>query len=265
MVRKKKKNGILGFIESLTETYKENQYIRIVAVSGVLVVVAYYLAVFFLEPFTIEQGTIDWGIDQGYTTIVHGIVLLAFSLFIIFYPFQKQYKNRGLDAFWKILITFPLGFAIYILFFWQFVAHLPFFNFYHQDYITFGDKITHLLAAFVLTLVAVKWSPRKSTVFVVLLILTVYELFEIVWIVNVAGAYESQWQDLIPLVDVFVEDIQRILTAFISIEEIRELLIVELVDVVPDMIFNGIGVFLGWFFTRKLVAKEEKKQKRKRR
>jgi VanZ family protein len=163
------------------------------------------------------------------------------------------------------LITFPLGFAIYLLFFWQFFAHLPFFNFYHQDYITFGDKITHFLAALVITLVAVKWNPKISTVVFVFLILTVYELFEIVWIVNVAGAYQSEWQEILPFVDVFVEDLQAILTAFISIEDIRELLILELVDVVPDMIFNTLGVFAGYIFTRKLIAKAEKKEKRKQR
>ena len=166
MVRKKQKSSL----DQLTDFYKERRIINIVAITGIIVFVAYYLMVIFDPTFTFRTGILDWGIDQSYTGLLWGIILVFLSLIIIIYPFQQRYRSTEGDRLYKIMITFPLGLALYLIFFWQFVAHFPFFNFYHTEPFAIADKISHLLLALILTLVAVAYSPRATTVLIVFLL-----------------------------------------------------------------------------------------------
>lgn len=264
MARKKQKGSINGALKDLTDFYKERNIIRIIAIAGILIFISYYLLIMFDPTFTLRTGILDWGIDQGYTGLIWGILLVLLSLLIVVYPFQKRYRSPEGDRLYKLMITFPLGLAFYLIFFWQFVAHFPFLNFYHTEPFAIADKVTHLLVAFIVTLIAVAYSPRFSTVVIVFLAVTSYELIELVFIVNFSGLYEIHYE-VIPLLDVVLEEIQIIFQALVPVAEIEQQLIHELIDIVPDSIANTIGVFLGWLFTRKAIGKRVKQEERAKR
>lgn len=259
MVKQKNDNDV----SKLTKTANKWQITRILAFTGVLAFVYYYLLVIFTEA-ELKTGTVDWGIDQGYMGLIYGIFLLSYSIFLLAYPFQKRYKTANLDRLYAILVLFPLGFVIYLAFFWHFIAHLPMFNFYHTPdpfLFSIGDKVIHFLVAMILTLLAVQWKPARITVVLVFLLATSYELFELAFIVNFSGLYEIHYE-LIPFLDLILEEIRILFQALVPVTEIQEQLVHELIDIVPDTIANTLGIFVGWLFVRKQIEKAEKKEKR---
>lgn len=258
MAKKKNDNDI----SRITKIANKWHITRILAFAGILVFIYYYLLVIFTDA-ELKLGIIDWGIDQGYSGLFYGIILVSYSIFLIAYPFQERYKSTNLDKLYKILVVFPLGFAVYVAFFWHFVAHLPMFNFYHTTdplLSALGDKVIHFLVAFIIVLVAVQWNPSKTTILIVFLLATSYELFELAFIVNFSGLYEIHYE-VIPFLDLFLDEIRQIFQALVPVTEIQEQLVRELIDVVPDTIANTLGILLGWFFVRKQIEKAEQKEK----
>lgn len=258
---KKKDNGFT----KISEFFENNQIVRILAIGGILVFVWYYLSVILTEEYGFYQNVSDWGIDQGVSALLWGIIFVVFSILVIVYPLQSSVRSERLDSFYKILIGFPLGFFFYILFFWQWSSHLPFFNFYHSTdpfVITFGDKVLHFLGSLIVVLIAVKWIPRYTTIIIVFFVINSFELFELIFIVNFSGLYEINYE-ILPIIDLLVKELQQLFTALIPISDIQDQLIHELIDVVPDIIANSLGVFVGYLFSKRLIEKEEGKQKKK--
>jgi hypothetical protein len=258
--KKKKKNGIQLILEDIGDFFKERQLIRVVAMAGILIFITYYIMVLLDPSIPFYLGVADWGIDQGITTLMWGIILVIVSIFIITYPFQKRYKTTGLDGLWKILITFPLGLAFYLIFFWQFVAHFPFFDFYHVEPFALGDKITHFLVALIITLVAVKWNPKITTIILLFFVFTTYELLELIFIVEFSGLFEPFWAQ-IPIIEEVLGSFEEFWQAIVPLAEIEDQLFHELVDVIPDTIANGLGILVGWIFSRRVLEKERLKEK----
>lgn len=259
---KKKDNGFT----KISEFFEDNQIVRILAIGGILVFVWYYLSVILTEEYGFLQNVSDWGVDQGVSALLWGIIFVIFSILIIVYPLQNSVRSEKLDSFYKILIGFPLGFLFYILFFWQWSSHLPFFNFYHSTdplVITFGDKVLHFLGSLIVVLIAVKWIPRYTTIIIVFFVINSFELFELIFIVNFSGLYEINYE-ILPIIDLLLEEFQQLFTALIPISEIQDQLMHELIDIVPDIIANTLGVIVGYFFSKKLIEKEEGKQKKKK-
>lgn len=259
MVKKKNENDV----SKLTEIANKLHVTRIIAIAGIFAFIYYYTIIIFTDA-ELRLGIVDWGIDLGYSGLFFGVLLVIYSIFILVYPFQERYKTTNLDKFHKILVVFPLGFAVYIALFWHFVAHLPMFNFYHSAdplLSAFGDKVLHFLFAFIITLVAVQWNPSKITIVLIFLLATSYELFELAFIVNFSGLYEIHYE-VIPFLDLFLDEIRAIFQALVPVTEIQEQLVRELIDIVPDTIANTLGILVGYFFVRKQIEKAEKKEKR---
>jgi hypothetical protein len=259
MAKKKNDNDV----SKLTKTMNKFHATRILAIAGVFVFAYYYLLIIFTDA-ELKLGTVDWGIDQGYSGLVIGILLVIYSIYLIAYPFQQRYRSDNLDRVHKFSILFPIGFALYLVFFWHFVAHLPMFNFYHSDdplISAFGDKVIHFLFAFILTLLAVQWKPSKITIVLVFLLATSFELFELAFIVNFSGLYEINYE-IIPFLDLLIGEISALFQVLVPVTEIQQQLIHELIDVVPDTIANTLGILVGWFFVRKQIRKAEEKEKR---
>jgi hypothetical protein len=250
----------------LTEFFNKFQSVKVLAIIGIITFVIYYFLVITTEEFNLFQDVADWGVDQGVSALGWGLIFTFFSITLLVYPYQKKFRSKNADKLYAILIGFPIGFALYILFFWQWFSHLPFFNFYHLDnpfIITFGDKILHFLVSFILVLLAVKWIPQRVTVFVVFLLVNSFELFEIIFIVNFSGLYEINYE-VIPLLDLFLEEIRVIFQALIPIEQVRDQIIHELIDILPDIIANSLGVIVGYLFVRETIDKEEQLKKKKK-
>ena len=259
MVEKKKENDV----NKITELANKWHFTRILAIAGIFTFIYYYAIVIFTDA-QLKLGTADWGIDQGFSGLFIGILLVFFSVFLLVYPFQERYRTDNLDKIHKTLIVFPLGFAVYVAFFWHFVAHLPMFDFYHSENViiySFGDKVLHFLFAFILTLLAVQWKPSKVTVLLVFLLATSFEVFELAFIVNFSGLYEIHYE-IIPFLDLLLAEIRSVIQVVVPVTIIQEQLIEELIDIVPDTIANTLGILLGYFFVRKQIAKAEEKEKR---
>ncbi len=252
--------------EKISEFFDEYQIVRILAIGGILVFVWYYSSVIFTESYGFFQNIADWGVDQGVSALLWGVIFVFFSIILLVYPFQKKVRSETLDMFYKVLIGYPLGFLFYILFFWQWSSHLPFFNFYHSTdpfMITFGDKFLHFVGSLIVFLIAIKWIPRYTTVIIVILLVNSFELFELIFIVNFSGLYEINFE-ILPLLDLLLEELQQLFMALIPVTDIQDQLMHELVDIVPDIIANTLGIGVGYLFSRKLIAKEEGKLKKKR-
>ncbi len=247
-----------------TRFMNKHQSVRIAAVTGIIIFLVYYSLVIFNENFDFIQNIADWGIDQGVSALMWGIIFTLFSIGLLAYPFQKTFRSKSGDSLYKILIGYPIGFIFYLLFFWQWFSHLPIFNFYHSDnpfVITFGDKILHFLVSVVIVLLAVKWIPKASTVFVVFLLVNSFELFEVIFIVNFSGLYEISYE-IIPYLDLLLVEVQQLFQVLIPIREVQDQMIHELVDIVPDIIANTIGVFVGYLIAKPIIEEAEKKEKR---
>jgi len=255
-----KENGFTRFMNKY-------QSVRIGAILGILMFLVYYALVLFDDDFAFIQNVADWGIDQGVSAFGWGLILVFCSLAILIYPFQHRFRSKNADTLYKILIAYPIGFLVYILLFWQWFSHLPVFNFYHSTnplVITFGDKFLHFFGSLVIVLVAVKWIPKKSMIFVVFLIVNSFELFEVIFIVNFSGLYEVNYS-IIPYLDLVLEEVRQLFQVLVPIQEVQDQILHELVDIVPDIIANSLGIVVGYLFTRKTIEKEEKKVKRKTR
>ena len=262
MASKKKENGL----KKIHNFLNEYRFVRVLAIVGIIVLSYYYALVIFTEEAFL-QGVADWGIDQGVSAFLWGIVLLIFSVILITYPLQKKYRSKDADSLYILLVSYPIGFLIYIMFFWQWFSHLPFFNFYHVGdplVITFGDKVLHFLVAMIMVLIGVAWKPKKTTILIVFLLTISFELFEVIFIVNFSGLYEINYQ-IIPLLETLIVEIQSLVQVLIPVIDVQEQIIHELIDIVPDMIANSLGIFVGYIFTRKAIAKAEAKEKKKRR
>lgn len=252
-----KPNGFTRFMN-------EHQSVRIASVTGIIIFLFYYFLVLFNDDFALIQNIADWGIDQGVSALLWGIIFTLFSFGLLVYPFQKRFRSKSGDSLYKILMAYPIGFIFYLLFFWQWFSHLPIFNFYHSDnpfVITFGDKVLHFLVSVVIVLLAVKWIPKASTVFVVFLLVNSFELFEVVFIVNFSGLYEINYE-IIPFLDMLLEEVQQLFQVLIPIREVQDQILHELVDIVPDIIANTIGVFAGYLLAKPIIVEAEKKEKR---
>lgn len=252
-----KPNGFTRFMNKY-------QSVRIAAITGIIIFLIYYSLVLFNEDFSLLQNVADWGIDQGVSALLWGILFVIFSIALLVYPFQKRFRSKSGDSLYKILMIYPIGFIFYILFFWQWFSHLPIFNFYHIDnpfVITYGDKVLHFLVAIILVLLAVKWIPKASTIFVVFLLINSFELFEVIFIVNFSGLYEINYE-IIPFLDLLLEEVRQLFQALIPITEVQDQLVHELVDIVPDIIANTLGIFVGYLLTKSTIKKAEEKEKR---
>lgn len=259
MVKKKNENDV----SKLTKTANKWHITRVLAITGIFAFIYYYALIIFTDA-ELRLGIVDWGIDLGYSGLFFGVLLVIYSFFILGYQFQERYRTDNLDRLYIILAVFPLGFAVYIAVFWHFVAHLPMFNFYHSAdplLAAFGDKVLHFLFAFIITLVAVQWNPSKITIVLVFLLATSYEVFELAFIVNFSGLYEINYE-IIPFLDLLLDEIRAVFQVLVPVTEIQEVLVRELIDIVPDTIANTLGILLGYVFVRKQIEKAEKKEKR---
>lgn len=236
--------------ESLRESTKKQVFTRIspqVFMLTIAIVVFYY-GFMLLNGDTLEVGILDWGFDLGYTQLFWGVLLIMLSVVLAIYPLQSLIKSKSLDDLYLILVSFPLGIALYFLVFWAWIAHFPQLNFYGTATFNWGDKFFHFLTALTLTLIMIRifikfdQSPYMA-IFVVFSISMFYEIFEIVIIFNFA----TVWRELT--------------NAPILFDDIQAQLQHELTDIIPDTLFNILGIFFGYVFSRDLIKKRKKKRK----
>lgn len=107
-----KENGFTRFMNKY-------QSVRIGAILGIIIFLFYYTLVLVDDEFVFFQDIADWGIDQGVSAFGWGLLLVTFSFVMLIYPFQQRFRSESADTFYKILITYPIGFIFYILFFWN--------------------------------------------------------------------------------------------------------------------------------------------------
>lgn len=245
MARKKK-------TETLREKTRKEVFTRIspqVFMLTIAIVVFYY-GYLLLNRETIEVGILDWGFDLGYTQLFWGVLLIILSVVLALYPLQELIKSKALDDLYLILVSFPLGVALYFLTFWAWIAHFPQLNFYGITTFNWGDKVFHFLTALVITLILIRIFIRFGqspflAIFVAFSISMMYEVFEVVVIFNFA----TIWRELT--------------NAPILFDDIQAQLYHELTDILPDTIFNLLGVFFGYVFSRGIIEKSKKKGKKK--
>ena len=165
---------------------------------------------------TLEQGKIDWGVDQGSTQIFWGIVLVTICTFFLVYPNQQFFRNIFLSKSTKIIFSSVLFFLLIGMFLLQWIFHWKEVDFYHLIDISTADKVGHVIVTFILVIFCVailrSWIGFHASVIFAIMVMTLFELFEILFMFH-AGA-ETSW------------------------------LLGEIGDVVFDILFNLIGVVL---------------------
>jgi VanZ family protein len=237
-------------IESLRESTKKQVFTRIspqVFMLTIAIVVFYY-GYILLAGKSLEVGLLDWGLDLGYTQLFWGVLLIILSVLLAIYPLQSFFKSKSLDDLYLILVSFPLGVALYFLVFWAWIAHFPQLNFYGTATFNWGDKFFHFLTALTITLILIRvflkfGNSPFTAIFVAFSITMFYEIFEVVVIFNFA----TVWNEFTN-VPILFDDIQAQLWH-------------ELADVIPDTLFNILGIFFGYVFSRNLISKRKKKRK----
>ncbi len=204
---------------------------------GSVAFVIIYFSVRLLTTGTLEVEKLDWGVDMGYTQLIWGGGLVGFSigLILLMYLLQKgMLRINEIEKIALILVSTPIFFTLLFFLAFQFLAHDPNIDLYHnlQEEMVFNsgfDKIGHFLLSFVLTIAALKFSPRRSTILLVLLVIwmfvAVYELIEIVFIYSFSDLPVEDW--LLP----------------------------EIGDVVPDLIVDTLGIALGALVMRKEIKR----------
>jgi hypothetical protein len=184
--------------------------------------------------FIIEKY--DWGVDMGYTQLFWGFLLVMLSILLLFYFKQVKFRPRDLDKAIFVLLTPFLFYVLVGFLLFQFLAHAPSIDLYHKldGKMIFNqgfDKIGHFVLALLLTVAALRMSPRRSTVLLVLLVVWLitafYELFEIQFIYYLSDKPYENW--LFP----------------------------EIEDVFFDMSVNSMGVVMGWVFMKNKIRMME--------
>lgn len=165
---------------------------RIWLVYGVLFVVFAYYVLILLTRGTIEQtGQTDWGIDQGYTMLFWGMVLVGFILFMLYYKKQTLFRDKLLDRTHFVFWATNFFFIMLSLNIWMWISHSPQINFYHiwnlDNNEQLFDKVTHVFVAFLWTITALAIRPERSTLLIVWGSMALYELIEILVIINFEG------------------------------------------------------------------------------
>lgn len=210
-----------------------------------IAIVVFYYGYLLLNGDTLEVGILDWGFDLGYTQLFWGVLLILLSFVLLLYPFQHRIKSKRLDEVYLLLISFPLGVALYFLVFWAWIAHFPQLNFYGTLTFNWGDKVFHFLTTLTLSLIFVRIFIKFEqsgylALFVVFLMASFYELFEVVVIFNFATVWKEITQ------------------APIIFDDIEAQLWHELTDIIPDTLFNILGIIFGYIFSRDVIKKAEK-------
>lgn len=201
---------------------------RVFILFGVIVFVFSYYIMLFINERTIEQGIVDWGIDQGFTMLFWGILLVAICLFFIIYPNQNIFRDRNITRTHAVIFGSVIFFAVVGASFFSWITHDPTLNFFHNPYWdNFPvDKITHFFWSFALTLTVLTIRPRKAYAIILWCVFALYELFEVVVIYNFG---DTNFNNVFTL---------------------------EMADIPLDLIFNTIG-WLSAIFVAVVIFKRE--------
>lgn len=203
---------------------------------GLIIFIAAYFLFRLATTGTFVIGSLDWGVDMGYTQLIWGAGLVALCFILLIYYKQGFIRFRDLDRSISVLLT-PYVFYILIGFLlFQFFAHAPSIDLYHtlagvNVFNTGFDKIGHFVLALLLTIAALQLSPKRSTLLMVLLVVWLftlaYELFEIQFIYWFSDQPYEDW--LLP----------------------------EIADVIPDMLLNSMGVVIGFLVMKNKIRMKE--------
>ncbi len=196
-----------------------------------LLLVVLYFSYRLFSTGTFEVGLGDWGIDMGYTQLGQGLILFGFAALLLFYfqikkPTAFRGLFKGMDRTMLVLVTTPIALVLVLYLGFHVMAHDFNLDLYRLN-IFWGnfDKFNHFFFALVLTIVALKISPSRTTLLLIFLIAAFYELFEVVFIYTFATMPYEIW--LFP----------------------------EIEDVVSDVTINTLGIVLGWFIMRKSIKR----------
>lgn len=213
----------------------------------VIGIVLFWYGYLLLSGQSLEVGLIDWGFDLGYTQLFWGILLVLLSISLLIYPIQDKIKSKTLDEVYLLFISFPLGVAFYFLVAFAWVSHFPNFSaWWGTPTFNWGDKVMHFITTLTITLLLVRIFLKLGysgylALFVTFLIASFYELFEVVIIFN------------------FAEVWNQVTGVPILFEDVRAVLFKELTDIIPDTIFNLLGIFFGYVLSRDLIRKSQKR------
>ena len=216
----------MSYQKALTKNKKMILYLSIIFVIG-------YFLFRLATTGTFEIGFVDWGIDMGYTQLMWAFGLVLVCLGLLIYFKQNHIRTPLLNRTVVVLLSSSIFFVLMGFLFFQFLSHDPNIDFYHRFNFFEGnlDKAMHLLFTLFLTIIALKISPKRSTLLLVIVLVWLmtltYELFEIQSIYCLSDRPYEDW--LFP----------------------------EIADVIPDMLFNSMGVVIGFLLMRNKIRMKE--------